>query len=203
MAPAWRVFRSSPPLQVLAGAMFTLSLCGSAVIALLVLIVTTQLSLDRGWFGPTLTVVAVGATVAGLLAGWVRARVSARVAICGAVALNAASYFALGSTHWWPLAIAALLVWGFAVTMGNITSVGIRQRLIPTEYLGRVMGLFRAALGAGGVVGALGGGALAQFTSVGTVAIAAGLLQLPVVLALAIGLPRGTGDQPAASAATN
>lgn len=202
MAPAWAFFRRTRPLKVLAVAMFTLSLCGSAVIALLVLIVTTQLSLDRAWFGPTLTVVAIGATVAGLLAGRVRARVSARTAICGAVALNAASYFALGSTHWWPLAIAALLVWGFAVTLGNITSVGIRQRLIPVDLLGRVMGIFRAALGAGGVIGALGGGALAQYTSVGTVAIAASLLQLPVVLALAIGLPRGTGDQAAGAASS-
>ena len=68
--------------------------------------------------------------------------------------------------------------------------IGIRQRLIPSDLIGRVMGIFRAALSAGGVIGALGSGVLADATSVGTVAVTAGALQLPVVLALAIGLGR-------------
>ena len=94
----------------------------------------------------------------------------------------------------WPIAAVALFAWGFAVTLGNITSVGIRQRVIPGDLIGRVMGIFRAALGAGGVIGALGSGVLADATSVSTVATVAGLLQLPVVAALAFGLPPGTGD---------
>jgi len=194
MAPAWAYFRSSRTLVVLGGAMFTLSLCGSAVLAMLVLLVRNQFSLDVGWFGPALTVIACGATLAGLLAGRLRARIPARWAISGAVAVNGLSYVALGTTTMWPIAAVALFAWGFAVTLGNITSVGIRQRVIPGDLIGRVMGIFRAALGAGGVIGALGSGVLADATSVSTVATVAGLLQLPVVAALAFGLPPGTGD---------
>lgn len=190
MAPAWAFFRRSRPLVMLAGAMFILSLCGSGVIAMLVLIVTDRLHLDRAWFGAMLTVIAVGATVAGLLAGRLRARLSARNAMAAAVLLNGATYIVLGTTHRWPLAIVALFVWGFAVTLGNITSVGIRQRMIRADLMGRVMGLFRTALGAGGVIGALGAGVLAGATSVGTVAVLAGLLQLPVVVAVLLALPR-------------
>ena len=199
MAPAWAYFRNTRTLVVLAGAMFTLSLCGSAVLAMLVLLVRRQYSLDGGWFGPALTVIACGATLAGVVAGRIRARLSARWAMAAAVAVNAASYVLLGTTSLWPIAAIALFAWGFAVTFGNITSIGIRQRLIPTELLGRVMGIFRGALSAGGVIGALGSGLLARATSVGTVAVAAGALQLPVVVALVIGLPRGVGDAHPAS----
>ena len=198
MAPAWAYFRRSRALVVLAGAMFTLSLCGSAVLAMLVLLVRDQYSLDGGWFGPALTIIACGATVSGVMAGRLRSRIPARRAMAAAVAVNGASYVLIGTSGRWPVAAVALFAWGFAVTLGNITSLGIRQRVIPGELLGRVMGLFRAALGAGGVIGALGSGILAGATSVGTVATVAGLLQLPVVVALAVGLPKGVGDvQPA------
>ncbi|MEQ1703445.1 MAG: MFS transporter, partial [Ilumatobacteraceae bacterium] len=189
MAPAWAFFRRSRPLVVLAAAMFILSLSGSGVIAMLVLVVTERLQLDRGWFGAMLTVIAVGATIAGLLTGRLRTRLSARAVMAGAVLLNGVSYIALGTTHRWPVAVAALFVWGFAVTLGNITSVGIRQRMIRADLMGRVMGLFRTALGAGGVIGALGAGVLAGATSVGTVAVLAGALQLPVVIAVSLALP--------------
>ena len=176
MAPAWAYFRSSRTLVVLGGAMFTLSLCGSAVLAMLVLLVRNQFSLDVGWFGPALTVIAFGATLAGLLAGRLRARIPARWAISGAVAVNGLSYVALGTTTMWPIAAVALFAWGFAVTLGNITSVGIRQRVIPGDLIGRVMGIFRAALGAGGVIGALGehrchGGRPAATTGGGSVGV--------------------------------
>ena len=198
MAPAWAYFRRSRALVVLAGAMFTLSLCGSAVLAMLVLLVRDQYSLDGGWFGPALTIIACGATVSGVMAGRLRSRIPARRTMAAAVAVNGASYVLIGTSGRWPVAAVALFAWGFAVTLGNITSLGIRQRVIPGELLGRVMGLFRAALGAGGVIGALGSGILAGATSVGTVATVAGLLQLPVVAALAVGLPKGVGDvQPA------
>lgn len=194
MAPAWTHFRQSRPLMVLGGSMLMLSLCGSAVLAMLVLLVTQRLRLGEVWFGTALTMVACGATVAGLIAGRIRARVSARPAIAGAVAANAVCYIVLGTTRLWPIAAVALVVWGFAVTLGNITSVGIRQRIIPPALIGRIMGIFRAALGMGGVIGALGGGALGRVTSAGTVAVVAGIVQLPVVAALLIGLPRGVGD---------
>ena len=192
VGPAWRFLRGHRALAVLAGALVVLSMSGAAVLALLVLVVTQRWGLDDAWFGVALTLVACGATLAGMLAGVVRRVLSARVTMALAVAVNAVSYLVIGAAG--PLAaIPALVAWGIAVTLGNITSVGIRQRAVPAELLGRVMGLFRAALGAGGVVGATLGGVLAGATTVGTVAVVAGLVQLPVAAVLLLALPRGAG----------
>jgi len=201
MADAWRFFRSSRTLEVLCAAMFVLALAGSAVLAQLVLIVREQLDVPDAWYGPTLAVLALGSTVAGLLAGRMREAIPAKMALMGAVAVNALAYLTIGATTWWPVAVTALAVWGFAVTFGNITSVGVRQRIIPPALLGRTMSIFRTALGAGGLVGALGGGAVAAATSPGTLAILAGAIQIPVVALLAIGLPQDVTAPPPADLA--
>lgn len=206
MAPAWQFVRGSRALMVLGTAMFVLALCGSAVLAQMVLIVRDHLRLKAAWFGPALTVLAVGATLAAVAAGPVREHLSARSTMVAAVALNAASYLLLGASSAWPVALMTFLAWGFAVSLGNIASLGIRQRTIPSELLGRTMGLFRAVLGGGGLIGSLGSGVLAQGTSPGTVATIAGIVQLPVIVLLAIGLPddggataQGPAGEPAGS----
>lgn len=198
MADAWRFFRSSRTLEVLCAAMFVLALAGSAVLAQLVLIVREQLEVPDAWYGPTIAVLALGSTVAGLLAGRMREAIPARIALIGAVAVNALAYLTIGATTMWPVAVTSLAVWGFAVTFGNITSVGVRQRIIPPALLGRTMSIFRTALGAGGLVGALGGGAVAAATSPGTLAVLAGAIQIPVVALLAIGLPHDVAPRPPA-----
>ncbi|MEY4229419.1 MAG: hypothetical protein RLZZ362_268 [Actinomycetota bacterium] len=198
MAEAWRFFRSSRTLEVLCAAMFVLALAGSAVLAQLVLIVREQLEVPDAWYGPTIAVLALGSTVAGLLAGRMREAIPAKMALMGAVAVNALAYLTIGATSMWPVAVTALAVWGFAVTFGNITSVGVRQRIIPPELLGRTMSIFRTALGAGGLVGALGGGAVAAATSPGTLAVLAGAIQIPVVVLLAVGMPHDAAARPPA-----
>lgn len=199
MPEAWRFFRHNRTLVVLGVSMFVLALSGSAVLALMVLVIRDRLDVADGWYGPALAVLALGATVAGLLAGRLRRLLAAKPAMIVAVGLNAISYLVIGSARAWPIGLGALALWGFAVTFGNITSVGIRQRAIPSALMGRTMSLFRTALGAGGLVGALGGGALAAATSAGEVAVIAGLVQLPVVVLLAVALPDGLGDHRAIS----
>lgn len=193
MSHAWTFFRSSRTLEVLCAAMFVLALSGSAVLAQLVLIVREQLGVPDAWYGPTLAVLALGSTLAGLLAGRMRNAIPAKPALIGAVAVNALAYLAIGATTLWPVAVTSFAVWGFAVTFGNITSIGIRQRTIPPLLLGRTMSIFRMALGAGGLIGALGGGIVAAATSPGTLAVLAGAVQIPVVALLALGMP---GEQP-------
>lgn len=199
MGAAWSFFRGNRTLIVLGLSMFVLAMSGSAVLALMVLVLREQLGIDGAWYGPALAVLALGATMAGLTAGRLRRLIAAKPAMIAATGLNAISYLVLGSSHLWPIGLASLALWGFAVTFGNITSVGIRQRTIPSELLGRTMALFRTSLGAGGLIGALLGGAVAASTSSGTVCVVAGLVQLPVVVLLALGLPSGLGDHRALS----
>lgn len=189
MRPAWAVFRGSRPLQVIGAALLVLAFAGEAVAAMLVLVVRDELQISEFWFGPFIAVLALGSASAGVVAGRLRSIISARLSMVSAIALNAWAYLVIGLADQWPLVLGALFIWGFSVTYGLITSLGIRQRLIPLELLGRTMGLFRTAVGAGAVIGALSGGLLATATSATTVATAAGFIQLPVVLLVLIGLP--------------
>jgi MFS family permease len=76
-------------------------------------------------------------------------------------------------------------VWFFGlatgVTMWNVLSMSLRQALIPAELLGRVLGAHRVALWGGIPLGALIGGALADWTSVSTAFFVSGLAQLVIV----------------------
>ncbi len=194
MGEAWRFFRHNRTLVVLSIGMFVLALTGSAVLAQLVLFVRDQLHVDEAWYGALLTLIALGATGAGVFAGRLRSLLSAKPAMVVAVALNATSYLLLGATDLWPIAMVAFTVWGVSVTFGNITSIGIRQRAIPSPLLGRTMSLYRMSLGAGGLIGALGSGAIVSTTSVGTLALLAGAVQIPVVVLFFVGLPAGLDD---------
>lgn len=201
LAPAWALFRSSRALKVVASALLVLSFSGAAVLALLVLIVRDELGVGDAWYGPFIAVLALGSTLAGVSAGRLRRLMSAKSSLVTAIALNAWSYMLLGLTDDWIIALGALLVWGFSVTYGLVVSLGIRQRIIPSDLLGRTMGLFRTGVGAGAVLGALGGGVLARATSATTVATIAGLVQLPVILLVLVGLPRDELLTPAAGSA--
>jgi MFS family permease len=194
MGQAWRFFRHSRPLVVLSIGMFVLALTGSAVLAQMVLIVRDHLDVSEAWYGVLLTVIALGATAAGLFAGRLRIVLSAKPAMIVAAAVNAISYLLLGATGRWPVAVVAFAIWGMSVTFGNITSIGIRQRAIPSQLLGRTMSLYRMSLGAGGLVGALASGIVVSTTSIGSLALIAGAAQIPVVLLFLIGLPNGLDD---------
>jgi MFS family permease len=189
MRPAWDVFRRSRPLQVIGAALLVLAFAGEAVGAMLVLVVRDELGVSEFWFGPFIAVLALGSTAAGVVAGRLRTILSARASMVIAVALNAWAYLVIGLADQWPLVLGALFIWGLSVTYGLITSLGVRQRLIPLDLLGRTMGLFRTVVGAGAVLGALSGGVLATATSATTVATVAGLVQLPVILLVLFGIP--------------
>jgi MFS family permease len=77
-------------------------------------------------------------------------------------------------------------VWFFGmalgVTMWNVLSMSLRQAMIPAELLGRVLGAHRVALWGGIPLGALIGGALADWTSVPTAFFLSGLAQLVIVV---------------------
>ena len=190
LSPAWAALRQSRPLTVLAVALLALSFTGAAVLAILIVIVEDELGVARAWYGPFVATLAVGGAAAGLVAGRLRMVMSAKTSLVMAVSLNAWSYAVLGLTDSWPIALGALLIWGFSVTFGMVTALGIRQRLTPADLLGRVMGIFRTLVGAGAVSGALVGGALAAGTSASTVATIAGMAQLPIVALIVFALPR-------------
>ena len=83
-----------------------------------------------------------------------------------------------------PVVVAALLaVQGFSVTMWNVVTVSLRQRIVPGHLLGRVNSVYRM-LGWGLMpLGALAGGFVAHAAGLRAPYIVAGLLCLLSVLA--------------------
>ncbi|NUQ89721.1 MAG: MFS transporter, partial [Glycomyces artemisiae] len=70
------------------------------------------------------------------------------------------------------------------VTMWNVLSMSLRQALIPAELLGRVLSANRVVLWGGIPLGALAGGALAEWTHVPVAFLVSGLAQLAIVALL-------------------
>jgi len=104
--------------------------------------------------------------------------------------VDAAAFVGIGLAPG-PIVVAALLaVQGFSVTMWNVVTVSLRQRIIPGHLLGRVNSVYRM-LGWGLMpLGALAGGFTAHAAGLRAPYIVAGLLcgvsalaALPLLLA--------------------
>jgi hypothetical protein len=76
----------------------------------------------------------------------------------------------------WFLCMAA------GVTMWNVVSMSLRQAMIPAELLGRVLSANRVVMWGGIPLGALAGGALADWTSVPVAFLVSGLAQLALTV---------------------
>lgn len=84
-----------------------------------------------------------------------------------------------------PVALAAtLLVVGTCVTLGNVVSQTVRQRIVPRELLGRTGGATRTLVFGLMPVGALAGGAVAEH--LGLAATLLGAVAVSVVVALGL-----------------
>ena len=96
-----------------------------------------------------------------------------------------------------PVVVAALLATqGFSVTMWNVVTVSLRQRIVPGHLLGRVNSVYRM-LGWGLMpLGALAGGFVAHAAGLRAPYIVAGLLcGLSVLAALPLLLPAARAQE--------
>lgn len=195
LAPAITMTRTSPTLRSLWFALLILALCNSVVTTLTVLVLRDRVGLDERWFGVALAVIAAGAVAAGIGSGRLTRRWGGRGVLVASIIANAASYVVFGSATNIVVSFAALVVWGFSVTTGVIIAMSIRQRLTGDAIRGRVMSLFRFAIGIGGVIGALTAGAVTSGLGLtGTIASAAAV-QL-VAAAVVVGGVHDVGLDP-------
>ncbi|HEX3780114.1 MAG TPA: MFS transporter [Pseudonocardiaceae bacterium] len=161
-------------------------LCNQLAMATLVLLATGKYRLDVHQYGLLLGVMAVGAMLSALLSKRLNARFGPiRVTII-ALAGNAAAYLAVGFAPN-AVALAVLLAVSTAMTaLWNVSTVSVRQQLVPGELLGRVNGAYRM-LGWGLMpLGAALGGLLATDFGIGVPFPVAGSLR---ALALLLALP--------------
>lgn len=151
------------------------------------------LGLDSFGFGLLLAITAMGAATGGLLGPRLIGRIGLRNAVVAPYLAFGVAQFVIGAAPpAWVVGIAGFAM-GVGITVWNVATVTVRQRLIPGEQFGRVNGIYRwlgaaasaAGIGLGGVV-AYATNLQVPFIIGGTVTlVAAGLFAKPVLRGLA------------------
>ncbi len=188
LAPALKWVRASRPLMVLWVMLGLLAMSGSIAITLTPIVLGDRVGVDERWYGWMLVLITLGATLAGLLCKRVSARLGSRNTLLAAVLVNAVAYVLFGTTTRWYLAGVALLLWGFSVTTGVIVSKTMRQRLIPSHLLGRVMSMYQLVVASGLLIGAALVSIVGSGIDSGSFVVVAGFVQIAVLVLLVVGL---------------
>lgn len=164
--------------------------------ATLVLFATAELGVTARGFGVLLAAAALGSLAGGVAGPWLLRRLGDRAVLLAALTVNAVAVAAIGLSPSAVVLGALLAATGLGVTLWNLVSIGLRQRLVPADLLGRVMGVHRL-VGWGFVpFGALLGGVVAHafglrapYPLAGAIRVVALLVALPALLAAFRGPP--------------
>jgi MFS family permease len=166
--------------------------------AILVLLATQVLHVSTRGYGLLLAASAVGSVVGGLVNPVLTRKLGLLPSLILPAVATGAAFVGLGLAPDPAVAAALLAVQGFSVTMWNVVTVSLRQRIVPGHLLGRVNSVYRM-LGWGLMpVGALTGGFVAHAAGLRAPYVVAGLLcLLSVLAALPLLLAAGRSAPPA------
>jgi MFS family permease len=166
--------------------------------AILVLLATQVLHVSTRGYGLLLAASAVGSVVGGLVNPVLTRKLGLLPSLILPAVATGAAFVGLGLAPDPAVAAALLAVQGFSVTMWNVVTVSLRQRIVPGHLLGRVNSVYRM-LGWGLMpVGALAGGFVAHAAGLRAPYVVAGLLcLLSVLAALPLLLAAGRSAPPA------
>jgi MFS family permease len=140
------------------------NLFSSATLGILVLYAQDELGVGTARYGWLLTGEAIGGTLGGIIAGRMVRKLGGGPVIFISNALPAVGYAILYFASSYYVAWAALSISAFAVVLGNIVVITLRQTAVPEELVGRVTSSYRlVALGAVPLGGLLGGWLASQF----------------------------------------
>jgi MFS family permease len=151
----------------------------------LVLLATTLWGVSTSAYGLFLAVNAVGALLGSLAANRLVRRFKSAQTLIAAAAVSGAGYLVMAVAQGWQLAGPAYAVVGFAVGLGAVVSIAMRQRLTPPEVMGRVGAASRGIVWGAAPVGALLAGSLAALAGLRLPLVLAGVLQCLVAVVLA------------------
>ncbi|WP_063784098.1 MFS transporter [Streptomyces sp. SBT349] len=158
------------------------NLIALAQTAILVLFAKEILGVTGAGFGLLLACGAAGSLLATLTATSLSRRLGTAGAIHLSMALATASGLIVGLTGITAVVGVALAVSGFSVVMWNITTVSLRQTLVPDGLAGRVNGAHRLVTFGVMPLGALGGGVFTDLLGLRAPFLYGGLLMLLLTL---------------------
>src|SRR5580700_3445529 len=180
--------------------------------ATLVLLATQTLHVGTRGYGLLWTAAAVGSVLGGLVNPAITRRLGLLTSLIVAMAAFAVLDAGIGLAPDFAAAAALMACNGFFVTMWNVVTVTMRQRIVPAELLGRVNSVYRM-LGWGLMpLGALAGGFIAHAAGLRAAYIVGGVLSgvallaaLPVLAGAASGsssADKASPDKPEVPAAS-
>jgi MFS family permease len=152
-----------------------------------------ELGLTGTEFGILLAVTAMGGATGGLLGPSVIDRFGLRPLVIVPYLVFGAGQFTIGvAPEAWIVAVAGFVL-GVSITVWNVVTVTVRQRLIPVERFGRVNGVYRWLGAAASALGVAAGGFVAYATNLrapflvggGITLVSAVLFARPVLAGLA------------------
>jgi MFS family permease len=171
-------------LRIVAVLLAVSNFCSQMGMATLVLFTTQDLGVSTRGYGVLLGVSAVGSVLGGLVNPVLARRFSQVGLLVTASAASAAITLGMGLAPDVIVLGALLACRGFTATLWNVVTVSLRQRVIPSELLGRVNSVYRM-LGWGTIpLGALAGGFIAAVAGLRAPYVISGILRGGVLLLL-------------------
>ena len=144
-----------------------------------------ELGLSGGEFGVLLAVTAMGAATGGLVGHRVMSALGVRAAVVVPYLAFGAGNVVIGlATSAWVVAATGFVL-GASVTIWNVVTVTVRQRVIPADRFGRVNAVYRWLGAAASAVGIAVGGFVANQWSVRTPFIVGGVVTVLAALLFA------------------
>jgi Na+/melibiose symporter-like transporter len=177
-----RWFLHNPLVRLIGGLIASLAFCQSMVLALMVLYATQDLHLTNSGYGLLLGVSAIGSIVGAVAAHRVHVELGSGWCIVLGGAVAAVTYPILAATSSAVVASIALIFEAIAIVVGNVAAQSLRQSIVPTELQGRVGSAHMMLVLSAAPLGALAGGLVADAVGIRTTLVAAGILQLGVLL---------------------
>lgn len=187
-----RWFLASNALRLLALLVASFAFCQALVLSVLVIYATRVLHLHGADYGFLLAVAALGDIAASLCAGRIQTRLGGIPTVLGSGILAGGAYVLLGSTTLAYVAVVALALEAAGSSLGNVTTLSMRHRLIPLERFGLVNNAFRMCVLGVVPLGALVGGALTAVLGTRPTFVLAGIAQLVATAMVAVPLRLAT-----------
>ncbi len=149
-------------VRTLALVILTFNVTWAAAWAVLVLYSTQVLGMGAVGFGALTTVAAVGGLISTTCYGWLERRVRLATLMRGCLTLEVLMHLAFALNR--SPVVAFVIMFGFgsyAFVWGTVSQT-VRQRVVPTEYQGRVGSVYSVGLYGGIVIGQALGGLIAD-----------------------------------------
>ncbi|MFD8015283.1 MFS transporter [Streptomyces sp. NPDC058955] len=164
------------------------NMCTVGQLAMLVLYARQVMHLDDAAYGLLLASVAAGSVTAGFTCRPLTRRLGPARSAFGSTLMGALGFTLLGFTSEVPLVALGLAVTGYTAMTWNVTTVSIRQAIVPPELTGRVSSVNRLVAFGLMPVGIFLAGQIAARTELATVYTVGGLFAAAVSLVALIGL---------------